>query len=116
MKRLQPSYRNSRPDYNRKLSRALMLADGRRLVTLRAAAIVMSELKELPSPSARDLDRATALLLMAGESGTPADVVAFTDEVERVLLGRQLLRQDEFAPSFKRRSNAMDAQKRLLNS
>src|SRR5262245_56480092 len=86
-----------RPNYDRKLSRALVLADGRRPVTLRAAASVISDALGSVNPPSDTLDHAIALLLMAARSGTREHVAAATDEVERVPRDRQLLAGDRAA-------------------
>ena len=78
-------------NYDRKLSRALVLADRRRLVTLRAAASVINDVIRSVKPPTDTLDHAIALLLMAAKSGTPEHVAAATDEVERILRDRRLL-------------------------
>ena len=78
-------------NYDRKLSRALVLADRRRLVTLRAAASVINEVIRSVKPPTDTLDHAIALLLMAAKSGTPEHVAAATDEVEHILRDRRLL-------------------------
>jgi hypothetical protein len=80
-----------RPNYDRKLSRALVLADRRRLITLRAAASVINDVLSSVQPSMVALDHANALLLMAAKSGTCEHVAAATDEVERMLRDRRLL-------------------------
>lgn len=84
-----PRYRG--PNYDRRLSRALALSDGRRLVTLRAAVNVISGLPRSENEPSHSLDDAMALLLVAANAGTPENVAAATDEAERVLRVRQLL-------------------------
>jgi hypothetical protein len=84
-----PRYRG--PNYDRKLSRALVLADGRRLVTLRAAVNVISDLLRSEDEHSDTLNQAIALLLVAANSGAPENVAAATDEAERVLRARRLL-------------------------
>lgn len=60
------------PNYDHRLSRALLLVDGRRLITLRAASIVMSEVVGLSKPSSGALDYAIELLFTAAKSARPA--------------------------------------------
>jgi hypothetical protein len=80
-----------RLNYDRRLTRALMLADGRRLVTLRAAASVISDVLGSEDPPSEMLNHATALLLMAAQSGMREHVAVATDEVERVLRAQRIL-------------------------
>jgi len=79
-----------RPKYDRKLSRPLILADGRRLVTIRAAGRVLSELHGSPQTPSGALDHAMGLLT-AGIGGAREDIATLTDEIERLLRDRQLL-------------------------
>jgi hypothetical protein len=80
-----------RLNYDRKLSRALMLADGRRLVTLRAAANVITDVLVSANSPSHTLEHAIALLLKAAKSGAAADVAEATDQVELVLRAWHIL-------------------------
>ena len=77
-----------RTDYQRKLARPFMLADGNQLVTLRDAANVLLDVVNARSGG---LDHAIGSLLTAAETGKRADIAAATDAIERVLRGRRLL-------------------------
>lgn len=73
------------------LSRTLVLADGRELKTLREAGTVLTEAFVGVTKSAM-LEYAIELLLEAERTGTPSDIKAATDQVERVLIQRVLMR------------------------
>jgi hypothetical protein len=68
-----------RPNYDRKLSRALVLADGRRLVTLRAAAHVISDVLASANSPSHTPEHAIALLLKAANSCARGDVAEATN-------------------------------------
>jgi hypothetical protein len=74
-----PAAYSRRLNYDRKLSRALMLADGRRLVTLRAAAKVVPDVLAAANSPSHTLEHAIALLLKAAKSGTRTDIAEATD-------------------------------------
>ena len=80
--------KSRRTDYQRKLTRHVVLADGTKLVTLRDAA---NGLLDAANVRSGGLDNAIRLLLTAAETGKRADIVAATDAVERVMRGRRLL-------------------------
>ena len=80
-----------RTDYDRRLTRTIMLADGTRLVTLRDAANVLLEVFGSVNARSGALDRSTRLLLTAAETCKRGDIAAATEAIERVLRGRRLL-------------------------
>jgi hypothetical protein len=79
------------PNYDRKLSRRIVLDDGTKLATLRDAADLFAE-RFSTVTSWRVLEIAIERLIAAAESAGRDKVKAATDAIERVLLARRLLR------------------------
>ena len=80
-----------RPDYTRKLSRRIVLADGRTLITLKDAADLIGA--EFGTVNLRGglLDHVTRLLIEAGERGGRERIKAATVQLVLVLRERRLL-------------------------
>jgi len=78
------------PNYDRKLTRPITLADGTRLKTLKDAADFFGNQFSTVTHWA-PLEIAIEMLIAAGQSGKRADIAAATDQVEIVLRGRRLL-------------------------
>ena len=70
------------PDYDRKLSRTLTLADGGKLRTLRDAANVLTGERFATVTKWAALEAAIELLMVAATTGTRADIKAATDQLE----------------------------------
>ena len=83
--------RYHRIDYSRRLSRRITLADGTRLVTLKDAADLLTGERFVGVTKWSVLEHAIELMLEAGERGGRARLKAATDQIERVLRGRQML-------------------------
>ena len=79
------------PNYDRKLSRRIVLDDGTKLAALRDAADLFAE-RFSTVTSWRVLEIAIERLIAAAESAGRDKVKAATDAIERVLLARRLLR------------------------
>ena len=79
------------PNYDRKLTRRIVLADGTRIMTLRDAANLFAE-RFATVKSWRLLEIAIERLIAAAESAERDKVKAATDAIERVLRARRLLR------------------------
>ena len=79
-----------RPDYTRKLSRALVLDDGTRIVTLFDAARIVRE-RFVVATAWPLLELVIEQMMTAAATGDAADVLAATDSLERVLRARRLL-------------------------
>ena len=77
--------------YDRKLARHVVLADGRRLRTLKDAADLLVDVFGSVNPRSHALDHAIALLMQAATTGARYDAEAATDAIERVLRDRRLL-------------------------
>lgn len=75
--------------WNSKLTRPLVFADGRELVTLRdAAALLLEKFSTITYTEPLTV----ALLMKASDRSTHADIEAATNQLERVLRWRYLLR------------------------
>ena len=79
------------PNYDRKLARHIVLADGRRLRTLKDAADLLVDVFGSVNPRSHALDHAITLLMQAATTGARYDAEAATDAIERVLRDRRLL-------------------------
>ena len=79
------------PSYDRKLARHVVLADGRRLRTLKDAADLLVDVFGSVNPRSHALDHAITLLMQAATTGARYDAEAATDAIERVLRDRRLL-------------------------
>ena len=77
------------PDSSHKLAHVLVLDDGTKLVTLRDAANVLTE--RFGTVISWRVIELIEQLLRAEASGTPADIMAATDAIERVLRDGRLL-------------------------
>ena len=82
--------RHRAPNYNRKLTRRIVLDDGTRIVTLRDAADLFAE-RFATVKRWRLLEIAIERLIAAAESAERDKVKAATDAIERVLRARRLL-------------------------
>ena len=80
--------KSRRTDYQRKLTRHVVLADGTKLVTLRDAANVLLDAANTRSGG---LVHPIGSLTTAAETGKRSDIVEATNAVERALRSRQLL-------------------------
>ena len=83
--------KSRRTDYQRKLTRHVVLADGTKLVTLRDAANVLLDVFSSVNAPSGVPDYAIRLLFKAAETGKRADIAAATDAIKRVLGARRLL-------------------------
>ena len=79
------------PNYDRKLTRRIVLHDGTRIVTLRDAANLFAE-QFATVKSSRLLELAIKRLIAAAENSKRDAVKAATDSIERVLRTRRLPR------------------------
>ena len=79
------------PSYDRKLARHVVLADGRRLRTLKDAADLLVDVFSTVNARSRALDHALVLLIRAATTGKRYDIEAATEAIERLLRERRLL-------------------------
>ena len=77
------------PDSSHKLAHVLVLDDGTKLVTLRDAANVLTE--RFGTATSWWVIELIEKLMQAAASGAPADIMAATDAIERVLRDGRLL-------------------------
>ena len=77
------------PNYDRKLTRRIVLDDGTRIVTPRDAADLFAEVFATVTAWGK-LEHAIEPLMQAATTGKRADVAEATDAIERVLRGRRL--------------------------
>jgi hypothetical protein len=82
--------RRRAPNYDRRLTRRIVLDDGTRIMTLRDAANLFAE-RFATAKSWRLLEIAIERLIAAAESAKRDKVKAATDAIERVLRARRLL-------------------------
>jgi hypothetical protein len=85
-----PPRRRRAPNYDRKLTRRIVLGDGRTVTTLRDAVNLLSERFGTVARS-RTLELAIERLIAAAESAERGTVKNATDAIERVLRARRLL-------------------------
>jgi len=78
------------PNYDRKLTRRIVLDDGTRIMTLRDAANLFAE-RFATVTNWRLLEIAIERLIAAAESAKRDKVKAASEAIERVLLDRRLL-------------------------
>ena len=78
-----------RESFDRRLARPLVLADRRRLITLKHASDVLLDVFGSVNAKSHALDHAIALLMQAATIGARYDVEAAA--IERVLRDRRLL-------------------------
>ena len=76
-------------DWSRKLARVLVLDNDTKLVTLRDAANLLTE--RFGTVTSWRVIELIEQLMQAAASGTPADIMAATDAIERVLRDGRLL-------------------------
>jgi hypothetical protein len=76
------------PNYDRKLTRRIVLHDGTRIVTVRDAANLFAE-RFATGKSSRLLELAIKRLIAAAENSKRDAVKAATDSIERVLRTRR---------------------------
>jgi hypothetical protein len=88
---MSKSPRGAKPDWSRRLARAITLKDRRQLKSLHDARTVLLDVFGSVNARSGVIDHAIQLLLAAADSGKRADVAAATDAIERLLLGRRLL-------------------------
>ena len=86
----QTSAPDRSPNYDRRLTRPIKLADGTWLKTIKDAADYFA--KQFSTVTAwGPLEIAVEMLITAGESGKRDDIDAATKQVEIVLRGRRLI-------------------------
>jgi hypothetical protein len=76
------------PNYDHKLTRHVVLADGRRLCTLKDVAYLLVDVFGSINARSHALDHAIALLMQAATTGARYDVEATTYAIERVWRAR----------------------------
>jgi len=79
------------PNYDRKLARHIVLADGRRLRTLKDAADLLLDVFSSVNARSGALDDALGSLIRAATTGRSEDNEAATDAIERALREWRLL-------------------------
>ena len=79
------------PNYDRKLARHIVLADGRRLRTLKDAADLLLDVFSSVNARSGALDDALGSLIRAATTGRSEDTEAATDAIERALREWRLL-------------------------
>ena len=78
-------------NYERRLTRVIVLKDGRRLRTLKDAADVVLDVFGSVNARGGHVDSTIERLLAAADTGTRADIATATDSVQRLLSVRHLL-------------------------
>jgi hypothetical protein len=83
--------RSPRPNYSRKLTRRITLADGTKLQTVKDAADLLTSERFAGVPAWPALEHAIELVMEAGDRGGQERIRAATNQIEFVLRRRHML-------------------------